>query len=174
MVRVADADVLRQVLHPGVRVAIAGGGLLAPELATSAAALGAEVTVFTPQVPATEVFGELADVLYRAMTEQVEVVPRRLTVDEDLDRFDLVIAAVGVEPATAVAETSGVTIDDGIVVDEAYCTGVDGIYAVGDVCRMQGQPRHDHWVHGLATARRVAHTHLGSHPGSPARSEEHT
>src|SRR5690625_378522 len=165
---VADADVLRQALRPGVRVAIAGGGLLAPELATSAAALGAEVTVFTPQVPATEVFGELADILYRTMTEQVEVVPRRLTVDEDLDRFDLVIAAVGVEPATAVAETSGVTIDDGIVVDEAYRTGVDGVYAIGDVCRMHGQPRHDHWDHGRASAARVVHTIMGTQPDAPA------
>src|SRR5690625_4964125 len=165
---VRDADTLRTALRPGVKVAIAGGGLLAPELATSAKALGAEVTVFTPQVPAKEVFGELADTLYRVMTEQVEVIPRRLTIDEELDRFDLVIAAVGVEPATAVAESSGVTIDDGIVVDEAYRTGVDGVYAIGDVCRMHGQPRHDHWDHGRASAARVVHTIMGTQPDAPA------
>lgn len=165
---VADADVLRQVLRPGVRVAIAGGGLLAPELATSATSLGADVTVFTPQVPATEVFGELADILYQTMTEQVEVVPRRLTVDENLARFDLVIAAVGVKPATAVAESSGVTIDDGIVVDAAYRTNVEGVYAIGDVCRMHGQPRHDHWDHGRASAARVVHTIMGTQPEAPA------
>src|SRR5699024_12367973 len=33
---------LRAALQPGVRVAIAGGGLLAPELATSAKTLGAD------------------------------------------------------------------------------------------------------------------------------------
>src|SRR5699024_12462854 len=39
----ADAQALRAALQPGVRVAIAGGGLLAPELATSAKTLGAKV-----------------------------------------------------------------------------------------------------------------------------------
>lgn len=163
----ADADALRDVLKPGISVAIAGGGLLAPELATSAKQLGAAVTVFTPQVPATQVFGELADTLYATMIDQVEVVPRRLTVDEDLDRFDLVIAAVGVEPAVDIAEGSGVIIDDGIVVDEDYRTEVAGIYAIGDVCRIHDQPRQDHWDHGRASAARVVHTIMGTEPDVP-------
>lgn len=164
---IADADVLRSVLQPGKRVAIAGGGLLAPELATSAKTLGAEVTVFTPQVPATEVFGQLAQQLYETMRQEVEVVPRRLTIDEDLDRFDVIIAAVGVTPNTVVAEGSGVIIDDGIVVDEAYRTNVSGIYAIGDVCRIQHQPRQDHWDHGRASAARVVHTIMGTAPDAP-------
>lgn len=163
----ADADALRKALQPGVSVAIAGGGLLAPELATSAKALGADVTVFTPHVPATEVFGELAEQLYATMAQQVEVVPRRLTVDEDLDRFDLVIAAVGVQPAVDIAEDTGVTIDDGIVVDEAYRTDMAGVYAIGDVCRIHDQARQDHWDHGRASAQRVVHTIMGTEPDAP-------
>lgn len=163
----ADADALREVLKPGVSVAIAGGGLLAPELATSAKQLGAEVTVFTPQIPATQVFGELADTLYATMVDQVEVVPRRLTIDENLDRFDLVIAAVGVDPAVSIAEGSGVTIDDGIVVDEDYRTNIAGIYAIGDVCRVHDQPRQDHWDHGRASAARVVHTIMGTNHTAP-------
>src|SRR5699024_7718643 len=155
-------------LQPGVRVAIAGGGLLAPELATSAKTLGAKVTVFTPQVPATEIFGELAHSLYRNMTDQVDVIPRRLTVDENLADFDLVIAAVGVAPAVELAQDSGVSIDDGIVVDDHYRTNIDGVYAIGDVCRMHGQPRHDHWDHGRASAARVVHTIMGTQPDAPA------
>ncbi|WP_022870521.1 NAD(P)/FAD-dependent oxidoreductase [Yaniella halotolerans] len=163
----ADADALRDVLGPGVSVAIAGGGLLAPELATSAKQLGAQVTVYTPQVPATEIFGELAEQLYATMSDQVEVVPRRLTVDEELDRFDLVIAAVGVEPAVQVAENTGVTIDDGVVVDEHYRTNLAGVYAIGDVCRIHDQPRQDHWDHGRASAARVVHTIMGTEPDAP-------
>jgi len=163
----ADATALRTALQPGVSVAIAGGGLLAPELATSAKTLGAKVTVFTPQVPATEVFGELAHKLYQTMTDQVDVVPRRLTVDENLDDFDLVIAAVGVSPAVELAQASGVSIDDGIVVDEHYRTNIDGIYAIGDVCRIHDQPRHDHWDHGRASAARVVHTIMGTEPAAP-------
>lgn len=162
-----DADALRTAMRPGARIAIAGGGLLAPELATSAKALGAEVTVFTPQVPAPEIFGELAETLYHTMTEQVKVVPRRLTVDEDLTRFDFVVAAVGIEPAVDVAQGSGVLIDDGIVVDENYRTNIAGIYAIGDVCRIKNQPRQDHWDHGRASAARVVHTILGTEPEDP-------
>lgn len=164
---IEDADTLRAALTPGVSVAIAGGGLLAPELATSAKQLGANVTVFTPQVPATHIFGELAETLYATMSEQVEVIPRRLTVDVDLDRFDLVIAAVGVEPAVGVAQASGVTIDDGIVVDEDYRTNLAGVYAIGDVCRIHDQPRQDHWDHGRASAARVVHTIMGTVPNTP-------
>lgn len=163
----ADADALRGVLGPGVSVAIAGGGLLAPELATSAHQLGADVSVFTPHVPAAQVFGELAEQLYVTMTQQVEVIPRRLTVDEDLDRFDLVIAAVGVEPAVQLAEGTGVTLDDGIVVDEEYRTNMAGVYAIGDVCRIHDQPRQDHWDHGRASAARVVHTIMGTEPDAP-------
>ncbi|HIW46563.1 MAG TPA: FAD-dependent oxidoreductase [Candidatus Yaniella excrementigallinarum] len=163
----ADAQALRAALQPGVRVAIAGGGLLAPELATSAKTLGAKVTVFTPQVPATEIFGELAHSLYRNMTDQVDVIPRRLTVDENLADFDLVIAAVGVAPAVELAQDSGVSIDDGIVVDDHYRTNIDGVYAIGDVCRIHGQPRHDHWDHGRASAARVVHTIMGTQPAVP-------
>ena len=164
----ADADELRTALRPGVNVAIAGGGLLAPELASSAKALGANVTVFTPQVPAVEIFGQLAQTLYQTMVDQVEVIPHRLTVDEDLTRFDFVVAAVGIEPAVEVAQDSGVTIDDGIVVDADYRTDVDGIYAIGDVCRIQGQPRQDHWDHGRASAAHVVHTIMGTEPDAPA------
>lgn len=123
--------------------------------------------MFTPQVPAAEIFGELAETLYATMTEQVEVIERRLTVEENLDRFDLVIAAVGVEPNVAIAQGSKLTIDDGIVVDEAYRTNVEGIYAIGDVCRIRNQPRQDHWDHGRASAARVVHTIMGTEPAAP-------
>lgn len=162
-----DAEALRTALGPGVSVAIAGGGLLAPELATSAKQLGAEVTVFTPQVPATQVFGELAETLYATMSEQVEVITRRLTVTEELDRFDIIIAAVGVEPAVTIAEGSGVAIDDGIVVDDHYRTNLAGVYAIGDVCRIHGRPRQEHWDHGRASAARVVHTIMGTEPDAP-------
>lgn len=164
---VDDADTLRKLLRPGIRVAIAGGGLLAPELASSAATLGAEVTVFTPLLPGQEVFGELAETLFLTMRDRVTVVQRRLTVDEDLDRFDLVIAAVGVDPHVPVAHGSGVVIDDGIVVDADYRTAVDGIYAIGDVSRRAGQLRQDHWDHGRASAARVVHTIMGTVPEAP-------
>src|SRR5699024_12160867 len=97
--------------------------------------LGANVTVFTPQVPAVEIFGQLAQTLYQTMVEQVEVIPHRLTVDEDLTRFDCVVAAVGIEPAVEVAQDSGVTIDDGIVRSDAHTSELQSRFDI--VCRLQ-------------------------------------
>lgn len=161
----ADAEALRSALRPGTNVAIAGGGLLAPELATSALARGANVTVFTPQVPGLAVFGEdLAHRLYAMMRDRAHVIERRLTPEEPLDEFDLVIAAVGVTPNVSLAQDSGVIIDDGIIVDADYRTNIPGMYAIGDVSRVQGQPRQEHWDHGRASAARVVHTIMGTTP----------
>lgn len=63
---------------------------------------------------------------------------------------DLIISATGVRPATdgfacrdAQLELS--PIDGGILVDHLQRTSVAGIYAAGDVCTANWQPRAQHW-----------------------------
>jgi NADPH-dependent 2,4-dienoyl-CoA reductase/sulfur reductase-like enzyme len=46
---------------------------------------------------------------------------------------DLVIVGAGAVPNVAWLEGSGLTLDNGIVCDEHLFTGVDGVYAAGDV-----------------------------------------
>lgn len=48
---------------------------------------------------------------------------------------DLVVVSVGVAPNTAFLEGTGVEIDKGILVDDHLQTGVEGIYAAGDVAQ---------------------------------------
>jgi 3-phenylpropionate/trans-cinnamate dioxygenase ferredoxin reductase component len=49
---------------------------------------------------------------------------------------DLVLAATGITPQSALAERAGLAVQDGrIVVDAAMRTSVDGVYAAGDVAR---------------------------------------
>ena len=52
---------------------------------------------------------------------------------------DLVIMGVGIVPDTLLAETAGIAIDDGVLVDERCQTSKAGIYAIGD-CARQDHP----------------------------------
>ncbi len=62
---------------------------------------------------------------------------------------DAVIAGIGIAPNTDLAEAAGLTVDDGIVVDEYLRTSDPDIYAAGDVARFHSE--------ALNTRRRVEH-----------------
>jgi NAD(P)H-nitrite reductase large subunit len=51
---------------------------------------------------------------------------------------DLVIVAVGVRPATAFLEGSGITVERAVVVNDKLETNMPGIYAAGDVAGLSG------------------------------------
>jgi NADPH-dependent 2,4-dienoyl-CoA reductase/sulfur reductase-like enzyme len=70
---------------------------------------------------------------------------------------DAVVAGLGIEPATALAEAAGLVVRDGIVVDElGRVEGHDDVFAAGDVARFP--------VLALGTDTRVEHEdHAVSH-----------
>jgi 3-phenylpropionate/trans-cinnamate dioxygenase ferredoxin reductase subunit len=79
---------------------------------------------------------------------------------------DFVVVGLGVEPVTELLAGTGVEIDNGIVVDEYCRTGVEGIYAAGDVANhyhpvFGRHIRVEHWQNALRQGSAAARSMLG-------------
>ena len=64
-------------------------------------------------------------------------------------QVDGVVAGIGIEPNTSLAEAAGLQVDNGVLVNEFLQTSDPNIYAAGDVA--------SYWDHTLGMRRRVEH-----------------
>ncbi|MEO7124344.1 MAG: FAD-dependent oxidoreductase [Lacisediminihabitans sp.] len=148
---VDDCEALKAVFANAHRVVIIGGGWIGLETAAAARAAGCEVTVIVRgELPLATVLGsEVAQhyaVLHRRhgvefrlgatvdeiTAESGRVAGVRLADGTVLDA-DVVVVGIGAVANTALAETAGLVIDDGVVVDEHLATTDPDIFAAGDV-----------------------------------------
>jgi NADPH-dependent 2,4-dienoyl-CoA reductase/sulfur reductase-like enzyme len=155
-----DAREIRRTVKAGSHVLVIGGGFIGAEIASSAAKLGASVTIVeAAPVPLVRAVGEtvggaLAGLHERNGTRlvcgaQVERVPGTehvtgavLSTGEVIDA-DVIIVGIGAAPATGWLIGSGVALspaDGGVLCDEYLRTSVAGVYAAGDVV---------HWPNGV-------------------------
>jgi 3-phenylpropionate/trans-cinnamate dioxygenase ferredoxin reductase subunit len=119
---VADADGLRAALCPGARLVVIGAGWIDSEAAATARGLGAEVTVIEQAtVPLERVLGarigqffadlhrdQGVELLTNAGVQRIEGAVRRVRLaDGRTIDADAVLFAIGVAPATALAEAGG-------------------------------------------------------------------
>jgi NADPH-dependent 2,4-dienoyl-CoA reductase/sulfur reductase-like enzyme len=174
---IEDAHALRAALSPGRRIAVVGAGWIGAEVATAAAAAGAEVTVVeAADAPLSVALGSEigaftvpwyaeAGVELRLDTKIASVAEGGLELaDGSFLPADEVVTGVGVRPATDWLAGSGVTLDDGrlggVHVDAHLRTNIPGVLAAGDcaafVSRRYGRRlRVEHWDTAL-NAPRVA------------------
>jgi 3-phenylpropionate/trans-cinnamate dioxygenase ferredoxin reductase subunit len=152
---IADVELLQPLMESGRRLVIVGGGYVGLEVAAVAVKRGLAVTVLesAPRV--------LARVTAPALSEFYERIHREAGVDirtgvtvsgfavggEDGcvasvhcangESFaaDFVLIGIGLVPHTEIAERAGLSVDDGIVVDQASRSSDPDIYAIGD-CAM--------------------------------------
>ena len=141
-----DARLLRSRLRPGARIACIGAGVIGLEIASSAVARGCTVTVIEPgfQAMGRSLVPEIA--AWLAAWHRENGVTLRfgvgisevtaggvLCTDGAWIEADAVIAGIGLERNTELAEAAGLAVEGGIVVDEFGRTSAPGIYAAGDV-----------------------------------------
>lgn len=144
-----DANRLRSVIGPGVRLIVIGAGFIGSEVAATAHGKGAEVTVIdTLDAPMQRVLGrELGAVcaaIHRSNGVTVRLGEPVESVVEHADAVivktggarlegDVVVVGVGITPNIEVAQRSGVIVDNGVLVDEWCRTNVPNIFAAGDI-----------------------------------------
>lgn len=150
---IADAATISADAGSGRHAVIAGGGFIGLELAASLTRIGTGVTLVEQRnrvwPPATPV--ALSDYL-RSYLESLGVtvhtgaaldavageerVRAVRTGDREIE-CDFVCMAAGIEPNSSLAESAGLAVDDGILVDDRLRTSDPRIFAAGDVCRFR-------------------------------------
>jgi 3-phenylpropionate/trans-cinnamate dioxygenase ferredoxin reductase subunit len=171
---VDDYHHLRGLAADGVRVAVVGGGFIGSELAAALAMNECSVTIAFPGPGiSANVFPEDLSRFVNGYYEEkgVQVLPgeKVASIEHSGDGFrvatesgrsldaDAVVAGLGIEPRTDLAESAGLEVDDGIVVDElGRVSGHEDVFAAGDVARFP--------VPALGGTRRVEHEdHANTH-----------
>lgn len=184
-----DAVALRTDIARTRQLAVVGAGLIGCEVASSATALGASVTVVEMlSAPLVRAIGPVMGERVRAIQAAAGVDVRcgasvTATRGEKDDRelllgdgstvpAEVVLLALGVTPATGWLAGSGIDVQDGVICDRHGRASLDGVWAAGDVARWwqpEGEEyvRVEHWTHASHQGRAVARDMLGlSAPGS--------
>lgn len=179
-----DCEALKSALQTATRLAVIGAGWIGLEVAAAARTLGVEVTVLERgELPLLRVLGrELAQVyadVHHAhgvdlrfgvqvaeITDDGQRTTGVLLADGTQIDAELVVIGVGITPNTELAEAAGLTVHNGIQVDEHLCSSDPDIYAAGDVANafhpsLHKHIREEHWASALNQPATAAQSMLG-------------
>jgi NADPH-dependent 2,4-dienoyl-CoA reductase/sulfur reductase-like enzyme len=163
----ADYQRLRAVVDAGSHVVIVGGGYIGSEIASALVQNDVRVTLVLDLEDVQEQMfpRALAARLTKAFTERGVTVVHgtvasggetdggvSVTLDDGTEiTADAAVIGVGVIPRTGLAETAGIEVDNGIVVDDHLRTSAPDVYAAGDVASypdaLLGRRRVEHVDH---------------------------
>jgi 3-phenylpropionate/trans-cinnamate dioxygenase ferredoxin reductase component len=178
-----DALALREILRANRRILCIGAGVIGLEIASTARALGCEVTVVEAGpgamqrcVPPAE--SAYIATLYRGAGVDLRLATAITAIEAAADGTkhahfadgstvvaDAVVAGIGMVRNTALATAAGIGVEDGITVDALGRTDAGGVYAAGDVAafwhplvgrRMRLESWHHAQDHGMAVGRAMA------------------
>ncbi|MEO8510387.1 MAG: FAD-dependent oxidoreductase [Chloroflexota bacterium] len=169
---VEDALLLRSAAVAGARAVVIGGGFIGVEVASALAARGVAAVLLelSPSLWSGAMGEALSEwartrlteagVDVRLATAAASVSAAGVTLGDDraLDA-DFAVAGVGVAPRVELAVAAGVAADDGVLTDAAGRTSLAGVWAAGDVARVDGL-RVEHWHAAREAGERVARSML--------------
>ncbi len=179
----ADARAIGEALEETETAVMLGAGFIGMEVASGLRERDIEVHIVAPEdIPMERVFGPDVGSWIRARHEDKGVnfhtgtTAREISGDGEVTgvvlengteiECDMVLIAVGVDPAVHWLEGSGL-VEDGVVpVDEHLMTRADGIYAAGDIAAIpypqtEEPYRIEHWIVAERTGQHAARTMLG-------------
>jgi 3-phenylpropionate/trans-cinnamate dioxygenase ferredoxin reductase subunit len=188
--QMGDSDSLRAAITAASRVVVIGAGWIGSEVAASARQLGAEVAVVAPEaVPLERVLGPEVGAVYRDLHAEHGV---DLHLSTQIDAIvgngavqgvrttgglviegDLVVVGVGASPRDELARDAGLTLENGIVVDEFLRTSAPDVFAAGDVAATWNpmynrRIRVEHWANALNQGQTAARNMLSQDSQSSA------
>jgi NADPH-dependent 2,4-dienoyl-CoA reductase/sulfur reductase-like enzyme/predicted acylesterase/phospholipase RssA len=178
-----QAEALRSAMAVAQHVLVIGASFLGMEVASTLCKKGLEVTIIekAPQVFATlhaaEISAFFAD-LFRGLGGELIVGDHITAIEGDLQvrsaltgsgrvlPCDMIVVAAGVAPSVAFLQSSGVFLDNGIVVDRYLRSSDPNIFAAGDVASFddpvfQRRRRVEHWDNAIKQGRLAAKNMLG-------------
>lgn len=146
----SDYRRLRALTEAGRRFAVIGGGFIGSEIAAALTLIGKEVVIIFPENDIGDrIFPRYLAQFVSSFYKQkgVDVLPaekiiglemrgnqRVLRTSSNMEiAVDGVVAGIGIEPNVTLAQSIGLEVDNGIIVDELLCTSHPDIYAAGDV-----------------------------------------
>ncbi|HYM19399.1 MAG TPA: FAD-dependent oxidoreductase [Candidatus Kapabacteria bacterium] len=146
----ADYRVLRALADSKNSFLVIGGGFIGTEVAAALTLTGKQVTMIFPEGSIgernypkdlsnfiTEYYSSKGVIVHA--NESITDISRSgddyivTTKGGKIMRFDGIIAGIGILPNTSLASEAGLSVDNGIVVDEFCRTSDQSIYAAGDV-----------------------------------------
>ncbi|MEI8335872.1 MAG: FAD-dependent oxidoreductase [Actinomycetes bacterium] len=184
-----DAARLKAAIEERKRICVIGAGFIGSEVAATARGLGLNVTVLEagdqPMLRGVgPIIGETLAELHRSNgvdlrtgveIESIEQIGEAVRVNiagEASVECDLVLLAVGAAPVTQWLESSGLTLNDGVVCD-ATLLAAPGIVCAGDVARWPNplfggeSMRVEHWTNAVEQGMHAAKRLLSDDDSAP-------
>lgn len=174
----ADSEAIIAAAQKGKRAIVIGASFIGLEVAASLRTRELDVHVVAPEaVPLAKVFGkELGSYVKSlharhgvkfSLQKSVSVIGAAdVTLDDGAKLpADIVVIGIGVRPSLDLAKQMGLTVDNGVVVDEFLESSAAGIYAAGDIAsfpyRTGGRIRVEHFVVAERQGQCAAENMLG-------------